>query len=163
MRHLPVEESTPAQVLRLTAWLATFRGDLDAERRALERLVAVDSADIAALDRLAAIAEKEDQPDRAGEYHRRKTEIGRLRARYETLYQRNQTMRDAGEMAGLAERLSRPFEAKVFQTIAIAAESEHGDAIGRSSQDVPVSHPRKGTLADLLADELAAADRARIR
>ena len=49
------------------------------------------------------------------------------------------------------------------RTIAIAAESEHGDAIVRSSQNVPASHPRTGTLADLLADELAAADLARSR
>ena len=63
--HLPVEESNPAQVQRLTAWLAAFRGDLDSERRALERLVEVDSADLPALDRLEAIADKEREPDRS--------------------------------------------------------------------------------------------------
>ena len=83
--HLPVEESTPAQVQRLTAWLAAHRGDLDSERRALERLVAVDPADFAALDRLVAIAEKEGKADRAGELRRKKTEIDRLQARYEKL------------------------------------------------------------------------------
>src|SRR5262249_21355566 len=39
MAHLPIEESTEGQVRKLTAWLAASRGDLDAERRALERLV----------------------------------------------------------------------------------------------------------------------------
>ena len=161
--HLPVEESNPAQVQRLTAWLAAFRGDLDAERRALERLVGVDPTDFAALDRLEAIAEKEGKSDRAGEYRRMKTEIGRLQARFEKLYKRNQTMRDAGEMAGLAEQLSRPFEAKVFRTIAMAAESERRDPIIRPSQNVPATHPPTATLADLLAEELAAADLARSR
>jgi enediyne biosynthesis protein E4 len=122
MAHLPDEESTPAQVQRLTAGLAVIGGDLDSERRALERLVEVDSADVAALDRLAAIAEKEGQPDRAGDYRRRKTEIGRLQARYEALYKRNQSLRDAAEMANLAEQLSRTFEAKVFRTIAMAVK-----------------------------------------
>jgi thioredoxin-like negative regulator of GroEL len=120
MGHLPPEESTPAQAQRLTARLAELRGDLDAERQALEHVVAIDRADLAALDRLAAIAEKEGQPDRAADYRRRKAEIGRLQARYETLYRRNQTMRDAAEMASLAEQLGRPFEAKVYQTIAAA-------------------------------------------
>jgi enediyne biosynthesis protein E4 len=123
MEHLPDAESTPAQVQSLTARLAAIRGDVDAERQALERLVAVDPADLAALDRLTEIEEQEDRPDRAAEYRRRKAEIGRLQARYEALYKRNQTLRDAGEMAGLAEQLSRPFEAKVFRTIAAAAGS----------------------------------------
>jgi enediyne biosynthesis protein E4 len=161
--HLPVEESTPAQVQRLTAWLAAHRGDLDSERRALERLVAVDPTDFAALDRLAAIAEKEGKSDRAGELRRKKTAIDRLQARYEKLDKRNQTMRDALEMASLAERLGHQFEAKVFLTIAIATEPEHRqprDQLIRSNQDVAVTHSPGGTLADLLAEELDAADRA---
>ena len=123
MGHLPVEESTPAQVQRLNTRLAAVHGDLEAERRALERLLEVDPADLAALDRLAVIADRDGKPDRALAYRRRKAEIGRLQARYETLYTRNQTMRDAGEMAKLAEQLGRPFEAKVFRTIAIATGS----------------------------------------
>ena len=122
MGHLPVEESNPSQVLRLTAWLAAYRGDLESERQELERLVAVDPADFAALDRLAAIAEKEGQVDHAGEIRRRKTDVARLQARYEKLDKRNQTIRDAPEMAGLAERLGRRFEAKVLLTIAIATQ-----------------------------------------
>ena len=165
LEHLPAKESTPAQVQRLTAWLAAFRGDLAAERAALERLVVVDSADLAALERLEAIAEKEGKADRAGEYRRRKSEIGQLQARYEKLYQRNQTMRDARELASLAEQLSRPFEANVFRAIAVAtvADSERHDPLVRSSQNVQVPHPRSGTLADLLAEELAAAGLAKTR
>jgi len=164
--HLPVEESTPAQVQRLTAWLAAHRGDLDSERRALERLVAVDPADFATLDRLVAIAEKEGKADRAGELRRKKTEVDQLQARYEKLDKRNQTMRDAREMASLAERLGRRFEAKVFLTIAIATEPEHHqlrDQLVRSSQDVSTTQSTGGTLADLLAKELDAADRATTR
>jgi tetratricopeptide (TPR) repeat protein len=120
LAHLPAEESTPAEAERLKARLAALRGDLESERRAWERLVETDPADFAALDRLEAIAQGEGKPDRAGEYRRRKTEIGRLQSRYDKLYKRNQTLRDAAEMADLAERLGRPFEAKVFRTIAAA-------------------------------------------
>jgi tetratricopeptide (TPR) repeat protein len=161
--HLPVAECTPAEVQRLTAWLAAFRGNLDSERRALERLVEVDPADLAALDRLAAIEDEERKPERIGECRHRKEEIGRLQARYEKLYRRNQTLRDANEMAGLAEQLGRPFEAKVFMTIAMAEGSMHRDPTVRSVQHVPSAHPRSGTLAELLAEELAAADRAKAR
>ena len=88
-----------------------------------QRLLEVDPADLAALDQLTVIAERDGKLDRALAYRRRKAEIGRLQARYKTLYARNQTLRDAGEMATLAEQLGRPFEAKVFRTIAIATGS----------------------------------------
>jgi tetratricopeptide (TPR) repeat protein len=158
LSHLPVDQTTPAQVQRLIAWLAAFRGDLEAERRALERLVTIDPANLTALDRLAAIAEKEGKPEHVSEYRRIKTEIGRLQARFDTLYKRNQTMRDAAEMASLAEQLGRPFEAKAFRTIARAVEPERRDSIVPAAQSDPASHPRTGTLADLLAEELAFAD-----
>ena len=113
-----------------------------------------------------AIAEKEGKADRAGELRRKKTEVDRLQVRYEKLDKRNQTMRDALEMASLAERLGHRFEAKVFLTIAIATEPEHRelrDQLGRSSQDVSTIHSPGGTLADLLRKELDAADRATTR
>jgi tetratricopeptide (TPR) repeat protein len=164
--HLPVKESTPAQIQTLTAWLAAFRGDLDLERRALERLFAVDPTDFAAYDRLVAIAEKQGKADRAIELRRQKTEIDRLLARYEKLDKRNQTMRDAPEMASLAERLGRPFEAKVLETIAIATDPDHHhprDQLIRPSQDVSTTNSLRSTLADLLAQELDAAGGATTR
>ncbi len=164
--HLPVEESTSAEVERLTAWLAAHRGDLDSEQRALERLIAVEPTEFVAFDRLVAIAEKRGKADRAGELRRKKTEIDRLLARYEKLDKRNQTIRDAGEMANLAERLGRRFEAKVLLTIAIATEPNQRhvrEQLVGSSQDDSSNHVPAGTLADLLAKELDAADRAPTR
>jgi tetratricopeptide (TPR) repeat protein len=161
--RLPVEDSTPAEVQRLSAWLAAFRGDLEKERQALERLVAINPADFNALDRLLAIAQNEDEADRADELRRQKAEVERLRARYEKLYKRNQTIRDAREMARLAEHLGQSFEAKVLRTIAMATDSEYRDSIDRASQNVPVTDPQRGTLAELLAQELAAAGRTTTR
>jgi enediyne biosynthesis protein E4 len=164
--HLPVEESTSAEVERLTAWLAAHCGDLDSEQRALERLIAVEPTEFVAFDRLVAIAEKRGKTDRAGELRRKKTEIDRLQVRYEELDKRNQTIRDAVEMANLAERLGRSFEAKVLLTIAIATEPKQRhirEPLVGSSQDDSSNHLPAGTLADLLARELDAADHASTR
>ena len=120
--HLPVEESNSRRGRAIDGVAGRHCGDLDSEQRALERLIAVKPTDFVVFDRLVAIAEKRGKADRAGELRSKKTEIGRLLARYEKLDKRNQTIRDAGEMANLAERLGRRFEAKVFLTIAIATE-----------------------------------------
>jgi predicted Zn-dependent protease len=163
LSHLPVEESTPAQVQRLTAWLAARSGDIACERRALEGLLAADPADFAAIDRLAAIAEKARDADRAGELRRNKSELERLQARYIQLDARNQTIRDAVELAGLAERLGRRFEAKVFLTIAAATEPENRQllqqSLERSQEAGPFQSPGR-RLGDLLAAPLDAAERA---
>ena len=53
LRHLPAATTTPAQLHRLKAWLSAHRGDVESERRELERLLAMDPADLTALDRLA--------------------------------------------------------------------------------------------------------------
>src|SRR5262249_34680351 len=127
LEHLPAQESTPAQVHRLTAWLAARRGDRGGERRALERLVAADPAELDAWERLAELAEQEGQPARAAELRGKKVEIDRLTARYQKLSQRNQPARDAAEMACLAERLGRWFEARAFLTVATTVDPDRDD------------------------------------
>ena len=67
LTHLPAAESNPAQIHRLNAWLSSKRGDVETERRELERLLAADPAERNALDRLAQLAEKDGQPARAAE------------------------------------------------------------------------------------------------
>ena len=57
--HLPVGVSVPAQVQRLKAWLAAYRDDLTAERRALDELVAIEPTDFAAIDRLVAYPKRQ--------------------------------------------------------------------------------------------------------
>jgi enediyne biosynthesis protein E4 len=129
LKHLPADDSTSARVHRLKAWLVAKRGDVATERRELERLLEEDPADLTTpdLDRLAQLAEKEGQPAQAAEFLRKKVEINRLLARYEKLYDRNQPIRDAEEMASLAAQLGREFEARVFLTVAISEEPEYDD------------------------------------
>jgi enediyne biosynthesis protein E4 len=125
-KHLPTIESSPADVHRLAAWLCSRNGNVECERRELEGLLAAAPADLTAMNRLAQLAEKSGQPARVAELETRKAELDQLRTRYVKLYERTQHMRDAEEMAHLADRLGRNFEARVFRTLAAAQGPERG-------------------------------------
>ncbi len=127
MTHLPPAASTPADRHRVDAWLASRRGDREAERRALELLLAAAPADLAAIDRLAQLADASGQPDRAAELRRQKAEIDQLLARYKQLHERNQPIRHAVALATLAQQLGRPFESRGFLTIAVSEDPDRHD------------------------------------
>jgi tetratricopeptide (TPR) repeat protein len=154
LAHLAAEGSTPAQLARLEAWLSARRGDADAARRALEALVAADPGDLEGRDRLAGLAERAGDSARAAGLRREQEEIRRLLARYVFLYDRVQPLRDAEEMAGIAGRLGRTFEARAFLTLAIAEDPDRTDLrreLERSDREAAVATPRGKTLADLVA------------
>jgi tetratricopeptide (TPR) repeat protein len=157
LTHLPAAESMPAQLHRLNAWLASKRGDVETERRELERLLVADPADLTAVDRLAQLAEEDGQPARAVELRREKGEIDGLRARYEKLYERKQPIRDAVEMAKLAERLGRECEARGFLTVAISDDPNREDLrhdLERLSQSPATVAKRGQTAPEVLAHKL---------
>jgi len=156
LEHLPADESAPAQVPKLAAWIARQRGDFGSERRVLERLIAADPADLSTLTRLAELAEKAGQPERAAELQKQKSGIERLKARYQKLYDRNQPIRDAVEMAGLATKLGLGFEARAFLTIAVADDPSRRDLrddLRRLSRSPEASATPARTLAQALAAE----------
>jgi tetratricopeptide (TPR) repeat protein len=161
LRHIPADATTPAQVDRLAVWLAAHRGDVASERRALERLVADAPADLAAWERRAELAAAAGQPAYAAELRRKKTELARANERYQECYQRNQPLRDAADMAGLAAQLGRWFEARVFLTIAALVEPNRGhyqeELACLNRRDVVAVQPGI-TLAELLARELDAGE-----
>jgi tetratricopeptide (TPR) repeat protein len=158
-RHLPAAESTPAELHRLSAWLAARRGDSQSERLALERLIAVDPADFAAWDRLEDLALRNGESERAAGLRRQKAEVRQLQDRYRKLFDRNQPVRDAVEMARLAARLGRRFVARAFLTLALEARPERNDLRGElarlKERDRAETSPA-GTLADMLARRLDA-------
>jgi enediyne biosynthesis protein E4 len=159
MDHLPAQESTPVEIHRLAAWLAARRGDPESERRALERLIADDRADMPALDRLVELADREGQSARAAELRQEKAAIDPLAARYKNLYRRNQPRRDASEMARLAEQLGRWFEARAFLTIATAVEPDRDDFqrdLDRLSRRARSIDHGGRTLTDVIASETRA-------
>ncbi len=125
--HLPPAELRPAELRRIKAWLAAKRGDFETERRQLEGVLAADPANLMAIERLAQLAQKDKQAEEAALLHRKKAEIDRLRARYEKLFERKQPIRDALEMARLAKRLGRDFEARGFLTVAVSDDLNRED------------------------------------
>ena len=125
--HLPAGELTPAELHQLSAWIASQQGDQETERKELELLLEADPSDLAAMDRLAQLAERAHQLARAAELRVKKEEVQRAQSRYEQLYNRRQPSRDAKEMARLARQLGRTFEARGFLTLAIWDEPDRDD------------------------------------
>ena len=123
LAHVAAATSNPALLYRVNAWLAAQKSDVAAERLQLEFLVAADPAEATALDRLAELAAKDGQPARAAEFLNKKAEIDQALARYLKLHDRKQPIRDAVELARLAEQLGRQFEARVFRAIAASEET----------------------------------------
>jgi thioredoxin-like negative regulator of GroEL len=158
LEHLPAEKWTPAQVQKLAAWLAARCGDVGSERRALEALLASDPADAEALDRLAGLEEQDGRQESALALRSKKAKIGQIQARYRKLHRRNQPERDAAEMARLAKRLGRWFEARAYLTVATAVEPDRDDLRGElAALDRALRAPREPgrTLAGALLTERA--------
>jgi enediyne biosynthesis protein E4 len=155
--HLPAAEWNQAALHRLAAWFAARRGDVASERRALEKLIETDPADGPAFDRLAELAVRDGQPARAGELRRRKAELDQKKAQYQELLLSDQPARNAAKMAALAEQLGHWFEAKVFASVALAAEPDQHelrDALARLKSQSASAVEMKATLAAALGPEL---------
>ncbi len=109
------------------------RGDVEAERAALEQVVAIEPGDTRALDRLAELAVRAGQSDRAAAIRRRQEEALRDKERYRRLliadrpWIGNEELR---ERAGLAERLGRFFEAEGWLALAL---NRNGDREARTA------------------------------
>jgi predicted Zn-dependent protease len=154
--HLSAGALTRPQIQQLKAWLSAKRGDIVSERRELDALIAATPGDLAALEQLVQLARQAGDNAQAAELDRRKAEIEGLLARYVKLFARTQPLRDAVEMAGIAEQLGRTFEAQVFLTLAIADAPERvdlRDVRARLSQTRAGSSPREEPLAELIARE----------
>lgn len=167
LKHLPAAESGSMHVEKLVAWFAAQRGDDEAEQKSLERLTASDPTDFVALDRLADLCRKHNQPRVADALRQRKDEVRRLQARYDKLFKRRQPRRDAAEMARIAEQLGHRFEARAFLTIALASARDPAAIrrdLARFSQNTDTSTSSARTLAEVLAPQLRInlADQAKI-
>jgi predicted Zn-dependent protease len=125
--HLPAGAVAPALVHRIAAWFAARRGDQEARQQALERLVAADPTDFAAICMLVDIAKTEGHAERARELKREKAETETLIERFKHLHTRYQPLRDAAEMARLALRLGQRFEAQAFLTLACRIDADRAD------------------------------------
>jgi tetratricopeptide (TPR) repeat protein len=119
MTHMPDVGSLSAEQHRINAWLAGHRGDFAKERSELELLLAANPGDLSALDRLIDIHKKGGQPALAADVFQNRNAVRELLGRYMMLHGRKQPIRDAEELARIAEQLGRGFEARGFLTIAV--------------------------------------------
>jgi hypothetical protein len=127
MTHMPDLASLSAERHRIRAWLAGHRGDLAREASELELLIAALPGDLRALDRLVELHTKKGQPALAAEVIQKRTAARELLDRYMMLHGRKQPIRDAEELARIAEQLGRGFEARGFLTIAVYQEPGRND------------------------------------
>ncbi len=127
LKHLPAEPATPAEIHRLSAWLAAACGDLESERRELASLVAEAPEDFEALGRLETLELRE-----AAKRLSRSCGDGGRRS--------NAPRRDIASSIGAISRPAMPrrwpdwpngwadpFEAMVFLTAAMADEPDRAD------------------------------------
>ena len=144
-------DDAPAWRARLDHAMSTGRADV--VRRALGHLLE-DEATPVLLQRIrACLAARSGDP---GDLPGRGAETDRLRARYAQLHERTQPFRDAEELAGLAERLGRSFEARAFLTLAVSENPDRQDLrleLRRLSRAQPPASAHRRTLAELLAVE----------
>jgi len=127
MTHVPDVASLSADRHRINAWLAGHRGDFAKERSELELLIAADPGDLSAFDRLIDLHKKGSQPALAAEVFQNRNAVRELLGRYMMLHGRKQPIRDAEELARIAEQLGRGFEARGFLTIAVFQEPGRKD------------------------------------
>ena len=92
LEHLPAGLATTVEGHRVSAWMASRRGDVENERHELATLVAQAPEDFVALERLD-ILEKQQPANIVAESRRRpRAEIERDQRRYRELYRRNQPL-----------------------------------------------------------------------
>ena len=116
--RLPDDALPPEDLRAVRAWFAARAGDLRAERRALERLVAIAPGRIGALDRLAGLAKQAGDEAEADRLRGRKAELDRIVERYRGRLFKPDPAAAADELAGHAESLGRRFEARGWWELA---------------------------------------------
>jgi thioredoxin-like negative regulator of GroEL len=143
LAQIPAESVDAAERWSLLAWFAARRRDVQAERSALENLIAIEPGHTPALDRLATFALQAGDPEQAAALRRRQEEALRDKERYRRLLiaDPNPIPRDElHERARLAERLGRRFEAQGWLTLAL--ERNSADQAARDALDRLAHHAR---------------------
>ena len=147
--HLPARLLDEPRILESGEWFARHRGDDAEEIRTLERLLTVAPGRTAALTRLAEL--RRGALGSIVALRRQESEMDSALDRYNRLYKEGRLVEHLLELANLAERLGRRFEARAFREL-IDRRDGRPDAV-----PVPEKGPRSepsGTLAQALADVL---------
>jgi enediyne biosynthesis protein E4 len=153
LRHLPAAASTLAEVHHLRAWLARQSGNQAVEQQELTLALASSPADRLAIERLTEIAKAARQTEQMTQLQHHKADVERTTSRYKLLFDRNQPIRDSSEMGLLAEKLGRPFEARVYLRLAAIQSLHRHQArldLNRLERQTNDQVNATGTLADLV-------------
>jgi len=155
--HVPAGLLDRAQILDLTAWFARQRSDAAAERRALEQEIACDPGRPATLTRLAELLQQSGELQASEALRGRKGELDVALDRYRQLHKEQRLGDHLPELASLAERLGKKFEARAFWELVAVREPANPDvkaALGRLGR-ADTAHPAySGSLAQVLRSEL---------
>jgi len=161
--HLQAWSFTRADLLEIRAWLAARSGDPALERRALEDQVGTQLRRTGPIDRLIEVCVKQGDPKPVAPLRARRAEFERDLGRYRTLLGSDDAARHGAELAGLARRVGRPFDAHCW--LAVASKEEGGMVRSRSAEasleaeTLPIA--RDESAAEFLADVVAAFGRAK--
>ena len=159
--RLPDDALPPEDLGAIRAWFAARAGDLRAERRALERLVAIAPGRLGALDRLAGLAKQAGDEAEAARLRARKAELDRIFERYRERLFKPDPAAAAEELAGHAETLGRLFEARGWWELAArsdAAAQPRRKAAQERLARAEAARRGAATLRGLLADLRSAPD-----
>ena len=150
LSHLPAALETKERVAALRAWLAEREGDLQSERSALEQSIELNAADVRALERLATLEREAGQPELAARFREAIRAVDRDRQQYIHLLASPSPEHHASELAQIAGRLGRRFDAARWAELAAPPGREI--ARGSSHNSAPTSGKILSplTLADLL-------------
>ncbi len=157
LRQIPANDLPSSRIAALRAWFAARRGDNAAEKTALKDLITADPSDSSALERLAVLATASGDPTTASDLRRRKSEIDRDKESYRKLIMEPDPTAHARELAALAERLGRRFDARSWWTLESRRGGDDSDAraaIARLGNETAPPTAAGKTAADLLADVL---------
>jgi hypothetical protein len=133
--------------------MAGQSGDHQAERSALEALIALDPGETAGLERLADMAAQDHQAQRVVDLRRRKAEIETARERYRALMSMPDLAPEAAELARAAETFGALDDARAWWALAARRDPSleaAAKALARLSKSDPEPQAPAGTLADLL-------------
>jgi tetratricopeptide (TPR) repeat protein len=158
MAHLKAADFGDDEIAGLGAWIAERKGDVKAEKHALEQALEANPGDLAALERLAELNFREGNADLGRRLRGRKSELDASKDRYHRLFIEGQLESNAPEMARLAADLGRDFEARAFMTLGARAKpGNHAapDEVNRLGPSRPARSGRSESLASRFSRELA--------
>jgi tetratricopeptide (TPR) repeat protein len=151
MKHLPAQAMSTADATQLHAYFAKHHADATAERQALEELIKIDPGRSSALVRLAELYQQAGDRKRAEALRQQKADLDIAHDRYNRLYREDRYASHVEELARLAERLGRTFEARGFWELIQTREPKNAqaaaalarlNAVGRNAAGQPIDAVR---------------------